>query len=779
MSHYHNPEKGLHLIFYALLTFIFTIKINGQNITLVADINKTPASITASYRFELNDVLYYAYFNYNGPDVITIAFDGISAKLAYPFYADHSYVINKRAFLVSDSGKLWEYDGVASPKLLTIPGNIGRIPTEFTGFLDKVLFALDDGIHGNELWIYDGINPPVLLDDIIPGLSGSNPKNLRIFNSRLYFTSNESLWVYDGSELPKKDSLAGSIMSGLFAIANNRLYYVMHDELHGNELWQYDGLNPPSLVADINPGTNSSDPSNFMVINNHLYFAAQDGINNNPIWFCDGSNSPLLSPELQGIYEQYGYSNYLDTIDNKIYFTKNYNTLWIYDGLHPAQQVLQASGLDIKYLFRFKGLIYYSTYHSHMSYSNHVYNGVDPPTQSNLGINYPSDPVYKKVFNDKLYFFAYDAYDNGWDQYLYEYDGVNQPTRLSDVKFQRPREIFEFKKRLFVTGDDKTYVFDSADGLKEVISFSSLQWKIIFNNTLYFYAPYDGGNGIYSFDGIHAPQFIVRTQYDFNHGIEAVIFNNKLVINAADSLHGTEPWKIDESNIAQRIADLLPGSAGSFPENFTIYKDKLYFTASDSASHTCLWAYDGVSLPVNLSDIYNGHLYSGLYVKNEKLYYWAPCCNSFYEYDGTGEPKLIDHSTKYYLPPAKRGIFYQDGIFWNDSLTPPSALGTCDKSLQPQDLVIYNNKLYFTGYENITGLELYSMDLPDTSRSVTACDSYHFNGRLLIQSGIYYDTIPDHAGNDSIILLNLTMGKNQGNGFHNLLRTLSFTKQQI
>jgi ELWxxDGT repeat protein len=760
MSHPIRSGTGLRFIFLVLSVFSISNVIHGQKISLVADINKSPLNyFTATNMFVLNDILYYEY-NYHDPDGITIAFDGISAKLAYPFSTKYSYVINNHVFLVSDSGKLWEYDGVASPKILKIPGNNARIPTEFTGFQNKVFFALDDGIHGNELWIYDGINQPVLMDDIVPGISGSNPKNLRIFNSRLYFTGNESLWVYDGSERPKIDSLAGAIKSGLFTVANNRLYYVKYDELYGNELWQYDGLNPPALVTDIFPGIKSSDPANFIVFNNQLYFTAKDSVHLNAVWFHDGVNPPVISGDLEGMFDIYSESKFLGIDDGKLYFSKNYHELWEYDGVSSAQKVINTPGGDINYLFKFKGLLYFSGYHSHSGYWDYVYNGIDPPTLSNLGINLPSYPVYKTVFNDKLYFCADDS--NTFSQlHLFVYDGINQPTRLSDTDIHGSREIFEFNKRLFVRGYGETYALDSTDALKEVISFSSLDQRIIFNNTIYFYARYNGGNGIYSFDGVHSPQFIVHTQYDFNHGIEAAIFDNKLVINAADSLHGVEPWEIDESNDAHRIADLLPGSAGSFPENFTIYKNKLYFTASDSASHTSLWAYDGASVPVKLADIYNGHLYAGLYVKNDTLYFWAPCCNSFYEYDGTGEPKLIVYSSKYDLPREKRELYYQDGIFRDDRTTPPRVLGTCDKSLLPQDLVIYNNKLYFSGYEDITGTELYSMDLPDTSQTVIACDSYNLNGHILTRSGIYYDTIPDHAGNDSIILLNLILGKSR------------------
>jgi uncharacterized repeat protein (TIGR03803 family) len=45
----------------------------------------------------------------------------------------------------------------------------------------------------------------------------------------------------------------------------------------------------------------------------------------------------------------------------------------------------------------------------------------------------------------------------------------------------------------------------------------------------------------------------------------------------------------------------------------------------------------------------------------------------------------------------------------------------------------------------------------------TACDKYNFNGKVLTSSGTYYDTIPNAAGCDSLITLNLTVLKSSLN----------------
>ena len=69
-------------------------------------------------------------------------------------------------------------------------------------FNSKLYFSAWDGVHGNELWVYDGVNPPEMIADVNPALDLS-PRDLTIFNSKLYFSANTAsmdreLWVFDG-----------------------------------------------------------------------------------------------------------------------------------------------------------------------------------------------------------------------------------------------------------------------------------------------------------------------------------------------------------------------------------------------------------------------------------------------------------------------------------------------------------------------------------------------------------------------------------------------------
>lgn len=44
-----------------------------------------------------------------------------------------------------------------------------------------------------------------------------------------------------------------------FFIFQNKLIFLATTPSYGNELWQWDGVNVPTLIADINPGPSSGD----------------------------------------------------------------------------------------------------------------------------------------------------------------------------------------------------------------------------------------------------------------------------------------------------------------------------------------------------------------------------------------------------------------------------------------------------------------------------------------------------------------------------------------
>jgi uncharacterized repeat protein (TIGR03803 family) len=76
---------------------------------------------------------------------------------------------------------------------------------------------------------------------------------------------------------------------------------------------------------------------------------------------------------------------------------------------------------------------------------------------------------------------------------------------------------------------------------------------------------------------------------------------------------------------------------------------------------------------------------------------------------------------------------------------------------------IFTKKMDFnpaTGSRPLYGsLVEYGFRSTSVTLDITACDKYNFSGKTITESGTYYDTIPNAAGCDSLITLNLTVLK--------------------
>jgi ELWxxDGT repeat protein len=109
-----------------------------------------------------------------------------------------------RLYFSADDGvhgyELWSCDGTNAQMVAEInptpdPGNgdtfiMDSSPAEFT-VLDNVLyFSANDGVHGRELWSYDGTAVRLVLD-LNPGQYGSEVTELTVYDGVLYFSADD------------------------------------------------------------------------------------------------------------------------------------------------------------------------------------------------------------------------------------------------------------------------------------------------------------------------------------------------------------------------------------------------------------------------------------------------------------------------------------------------------------------------------------------------------------------------------------------------------------
>ncbi|WP_036842327.1 ELWxxDGT repeat protein, partial [Planktothrix agardhii] len=202
--------------------------------------------------------------------------------------------------------ELWKSDGTAAGTVLLkdiTPGANDSFPARLTNVNSILYFTAFDFTNGDELWKSDGTAiGTVLVKDINPGATGSfgsfanqlvpYGSSLTNVDGTLYFqaidpTKGNELWKSDGTAVGTvlvKDLNPGASSSNPIYLTNvnGTLYFNANDEgtTNGSELWKSDGTAAGTvLVKDINPGASHSNPSELTNVNGTLYFNPNDGTN--------------------------------------------------------------------------------------------------------------------------------------------------------------------------------------------------------------------------------------------------------------------------------------------------------------------------------------------------------------------------------------------------------------------------------------------------------------------------------------------------------------------
>ncbi len=209
--------------------------------------------------------------------------------------------------------ELWSTDGTAEGTRLVMDINPGPADSGIASMITLsgiAYFWADDGTNGWELWRSDGTRSGTRIvanirpdDRIVDGVIA--PPILAV-NGILYFQNNdgasgEELWRSDGTAdgtYLVRDVRAGSASADIdqLTVLGSRLFFTANDGSHGIELWSSDGTpSGTTLVEDINPSTASSSPRDLVASAGTLYFAASDGGVKQP-WraTADGQGAELI-----------------------------------------------------------------------------------------------------------------------------------------------------------------------------------------------------------------------------------------------------------------------------------------------------------------------------------------------------------------------------------------------------------------------------------------------------------------------------------------------------
>lgn len=339
------------------------------------------------------------------------------------------------------------------------PGLGGSYPSYVTAFRGQLYFRASAGDEGPGLWRFDGTNASRAAT-----LAGW-PSSLVEFNGSLYFDAGVAggavkLHRFDGTNVMVPNvnppgafwssgaarpvewngrlwwrcvhfnalgiaQFNGTTISVLNAppwansepvLWNGALYYGAQDSTYGVELWRYTGSGQQRL-SDMNPGANDGSPEVLFVHGNAIYFRARDGTTGNELWRYTGSTIQRVADiNPNGDSNPSGFA----TFRGALYFAAD-------DGVHGSE-LMRYNGTGVSVAADVN--------------PNPVYEqGGDRLSDSN--------PSGLTVFNDALYFIAWDGTNIG----VHRFDGTNSVV-LGGGMLNAATELIVFQGSLYFDADD-------------------------------------------------------------------------------------------------------------------------------------------------------------------------------------------------------------------------------------------------------------------------------------------------------------------------------------
>jgi ELWxxDGT repeat protein len=348
---------------------------------------------------------------------------------------------------------------------------------------------------------------------------------------------------------------------------NNILFLVAQNDTIGRELFVY-GNSKFSLVADIYPGSSTSNTSDFVEYNGGVYFYALNTSQNSLYMY---NNSGLFLKERIYSYDKTLY-------DGKIYFMGNNETygneVYVYNGTSISLVADMRVGGDF-----FEYLPFFTEYNNdlYMVGNNGTsgdelfkFNGttislaadLNPGSGSSIDI-YRNKIFY--VFENQLLFVA----NNGTSgNELYSYNG-------SDVSL-----VADMNSGAggFLNGDlSQTYDYDGNLYMVGYTSTNGSELYVYNGTTISLVADVNPGVG----SGFTGSSFSMYP------------YKNELLFIADNGTSGNELYSYDGSTVSV-LSDINSGSSNSFSNNefanYKIYKNNIYFEMDQNKS---IYSYDG------------------------------------------------------------------------------------------------------------------------------------------------------------------------------------------
>jgi len=518
-------------------------------------------------------------------------------------------------------------------------------PEGLTVVGDVLAFAVEDGLHGRELWMRDGDGLPVLVADLWPGPTGSNPRRLTPTGHRLYFVADSDrfgteLWLWDTGDYSLKmvnETSPGPQRQEVEVIATSpdTLYFVSNLE-SDLDLWAVAiGTTIPCKLRDLywKPERGSYgcavSPEGELILflpGGGLWLARrlESGLRRiveTPCRPDDITSSCFLRDRL--VFAGKDWSEYGEEL---WVYEASANTVTLLRDIYPGKGSASLGGL-----FAWNNSLYFEANDGEHGLELWSSDGTSDGTRLVKDINPGapgSDPHYFCPAGPRLYFVADDGMHG---PELWQTDGFAEGTALvHDVypgaRGGAPWSLTEWGEQLFFCAESPTEGEEvwMADGtpsevrlLADIVpgpASSGPDNLTAMSDALCFTAD-DGvyGEELWMTDGTTrgtrlAADIAPPRRESTSRPASLTAVGDRLFFVAEDGHHGRELWTSDGSPEGTRVLlDLVPGPLDSQPERLTAADPFLFFTADDRVSGRELWCSDGTSEGTRLvSDILPG-----------------------------------------------------------------------------------------------------------------------------------------------------------------------------